>query len=65
MILTCDVLALTTEDITEGMLEGHVLDIPRGARRLMMKADAIEYFNDALGFTDAAPSDDPPEEAAS
>jgi hypothetical protein len=52
MIRAGNVLVLTYDDIVEGMLEGACLTIPEGARRLMIKADAVEQLNADLGFVD-------------
>ena len=52
MILHSDVLILTYDDIVEGLLNSALLTIPKGARKLMIKLDAIERLSSALGFDD-------------
>jgi hypothetical protein len=58
MILTGNVLVLTYDDITEGLLNDACLDIPAGAKRLMLKADAVERLNADLGFVDTEDDDE-------
>lgn len=53
-----NIVILTYDDITEGLLGGQILDLPLGATRLMIIQDAVDRLNKALGF------DDEEEEAA-
>lgn len=59
MILRGDVLVLTYEDVTEGLLNAALLTIPTGARKLMIKLDAVKRLNSALGFDDDEESEEP------
>ena len=52
MIRCGTVLVLNYEDITEGLLSGIALDIPKGCERLMIKQDAMDRLSAELGFTD-------------
>ena len=43
---------LNYDDVVEGLLNGAVLSIPEGSKELMLKCDAKDRLNAALGFTD-------------
>ena len=52
MIRCGTVLVLNYDDITEGLLSGIALDIPKGCERLMIKQDAMDRLNAELGYED-------------
>lgn len=47
-----DVLVLTAEDITEGMLNGLTIDIPAGCTRLIVRESDRVELNAAMGLDD-------------
>lgn len=47
-----DVLVLTSEDITERMLNGLTIEIPAGCTRLMVRESDQVELNAAMGLDD-------------
>jgi hypothetical protein len=56
MNVSCGVLYLTDQDITEGLLSGAVLSIPSGVHKLAIAATSRDVLNENLGYEDRVES---------
>lgn len=56
MMVSCGTLYLNDQDITEALLEGAVLSIPEGTRKLAIAATSRDVLNENLRYADRVPS---------